>query len=555
MRETSLAGQAAATGTRGQRVPASSGSDAGASSARVPTAYLVAVAAITAGLAAFVLARLTAWPPNEDETLVFFVAREPLGELFDTVWERGGAPLHFLLAHLVLGASETLGALRLLSAIPAVLALPVVAALASRLAGQRVAVVATLIVAASWTTHLHAIYGRMYGLFLLTTALSFLLLMRALERLTAGRWLLWGLAMLAAITAQPYGALVLGVQVVYVAWTCRRAPRSLVRPGLAVAVVAVAATPLWIVYSRLASRFEVEAGPGGAALGSPGEIAEYLWGTLGDFTAGWLAALIPIALAALAGLVLLARQNLEAAVLAGLVVAVPSAALLLTSSGDGLFLQPRHLIFALPFVATALAVAIVAVAGFAGRAGPVLAGLALVSLLALQIGWGFARTPWLYTGEPAVREAARADAAAWLADRARPDDVLFGYEPTYLDAWNGGAPYGQRFVPRADPKLALETLRDADPPLGHGVWVLDASDHPLRPALVELTIDERSPGVDFEARAFGPFLVIRSREPTPTPEAFLEATAQVQRLGEALEIGDAPLNLRTAEEARRLADD
>ena len=345
----------------------------------------------------------------------------------------------------------------------------------------------------------------------------------------------------------------LAVQVAYVAWIGRRAPRTLARPALAVGLVVLAALPLWIVYSRLADRFEVEAGPGGSALGSPGEIFEYLWGTFGDFTAGWVAAAVPIALAALAGLVLLARRSRDSAVLAVLVVLLPAAALLLTSSGDELFLQPRHLIFALPFVGTALAVAILEPGRIWGRPGWALGALALAGLVTLQVLWGFARTPWLYTGEPAAREAARADAAAWLAARGQADDVLFGYEPTYLDAWEAGAPYGDRFVPRADPELALEALREPDEPLGHGVWVLDASDHPLRPGLVELRIEERSPGAAFEARAFGPFLVIRSREPTSTPEAFLDATVQVQRLGEALEIGDAGLNLRTAEEALRLA--
>ena len=93
-----------------------------------------------------------------------------------------------------------------------------------------------------------------------------------------------------------------------------------------------------------------------------------------------------------------------------------------------------------------------------------------------QVFWGLDKTRWLYTGEPASRSAARAEAAEWLAAHARADDVLFGYEPTWLDAWGRGAPYGALFIPRADAKLALETLEEADQPLGHGVWLLDASD-------------------------------------------------------------------------------
>ena len=106
-------------------------------------------------LAAFLLARLPAWPPNEDETLVFFVAQQPLGDCFDTVvGERGGAPLHYLLAHLA-GLLDPARGLRLLSSRSPWRSLPVVAALVARLADRRTALVAALLVAASWTTHLH----------------------------------------------------------------------------------------------------------------------------------------------------------------------------------------------------------------------------------------------------------------------------------------------------------------------------------------------------------------------------------------------------------------
>ena len=50
-------------------------------------------------MAAFLVARLTAWPPHEDETLALFVGRKPLHEMLATVMnQRGGAPLHFLFA-------------------------------------------------------------------------------------------------------------------------------------------------------------------------------------------------------------------------------------------------------------------------------------------------------------------------------------------------------------------------------------------------------------------------------------------------------------------------
>ena len=140
-------------------------------------------------------------------------------------------------------------------------------------------------------------------------------------------------------------------------------------------------------------------------------------------------------------------------------------------------LETRHLIFLLPFAAMAIAAGILRLGSADGWVGPGIVAALVGFLVASQIAWGLERTRWLYTGEPSERAEARAEAASWLAGRARPDDVLFGYEPTYLDAWEEGAQYGEIFVPRADAKLALDTLEEAGEPLGHGVWVLDASDY------------------------------------------------------------------------------
>jgi hypothetical protein len=78
--------------------------------------------------------------------------------------------------------------------------------------------------------------------------------------------------------------------------------------------------------------------------------------------------------------------------------------------------------------------------------------------------------------------------------------------------------------------------------------VLDASDE-LDQDRVRLAIPALSPGAEFEAQGFGPFLVLRSREATGTVEGFLEATLRVQELAVELAIGDAGRNLLTAEQA------
>ena len=132
---------------------------------------------------------------------------------------------------------------------------------------------------------------------------------------------------------------------------------------------------------------------------------------------------------------------------------------------------------------------------------------------------------------------------------ATPTTSSSATSPTYLDAWEHGAPFGELFVPRADPTLALEALEDAGEPLGHGVWVLDASDF--------VDQDERRysrsrtprPGREFETVAFGPFLVVRTREPTETPEGSSRRRSAVQELSAQLGVGDAARNAHTAAEA------
>jgi hypothetical protein len=52
------------------------------------------------------------------------------------------------------------------------------------------------------------------------------------------------------------------------------------------------------------------------------------------------------------------------------------------------------------------------------------------------------------------------------------------------------------------------------------------------------------PQAAFEARVYGPFLVIRSREPLVTRAHYVAVSEEVMRLGRTLGIGDADINLR-----------
>jgi hypothetical protein len=540
-----LAGGTAVPGTRAAGVPAA---------ARLGRAvrwltrdtYRLGIVGISAVLAAFLLAQGLRWPPHEDETLVFFISRQPLGDLFSTVFEeRGGAPLHFLIAHVVAGWAGLRG-LRLVSVVFAVASVPVIAALVARLTDRRTALIAAAIAAASWMVVYHGIYARMYALFLFTSALSFLLLLRARQRPGPWPWIGWGLATLAAIATQPYGAFVLGSSALFVL-AARRWERVPVRPPLvAIAGLTVLALPLWLVYRVLADRFDVAVtGSSGSKLGSPVDVLAYLVRVAGDFSVGWTATVAIVLAVALVGLLALARARPPAAVLAAVVFLLPTVAFLVTRSGSSLSLESRHLIFALPFFAMAVAAGLLRLAALARSLAPAVLAGGLAALLVGEVAWGWHRTPWLYAGEPAARKDARVRAAAWLAATSRPDDLLFGYEPLYLDAWEDGAPFGALFVPRADPGLALDTLAEAHKPLGRGVWVFDGTDQ-LERSKQRFTLPPLRPGPQFETRAFGPFVVVRTTSPVVDAETFLRDTAIVEYRGWLIGVGDAGLNYQTA---------
>ena len=514
--------------------------------------FALGVGACTAGVAIFLSLRLTAWPPHEDETLALFIGRKPLDGVLGTVLnQRGGAPLHFLFAWAVAHLGGGLVALRAVSAAFAVASVPLCALLSARLAGRAVALTTTVLLSASWMLLFHGVYGRMYSIFLVTSVLSFLALLRVLERGGAGGWTLWATAMLLCIASHPYGALVLASQIAYVAAVRMRLREA----AVAFTAVIVLGAPFWRTDLVLAGRFDVGVGGGGEKLGTPFDVLRYLWATLGDFTAGYTPALVIVALLGVLGGMALYRTNRRSVLLVASVIVVPSVFLLLGRFGQSAAPEPRHLIFALPFVLTVVAAGLLRVTRLLGRQAIVALVVALGFLVVLESAWGWRETPDLYRGEPAARIAARDEASAWLAKTTRRDDVLFGYDPLFLQAWRRGGALSQRVVPRADARLALKTLEAAPKPLGRGVWVFDTSDTGNASRRLGAPLRLPQPQSAFEAKVFGPFLIIRTTEPTGTVRRYLSLARRAQLTGKSIAVGDADTNLLTVLGASgRLAD-
>jgi hypothetical protein len=500
------------------------------------------VGGVTVAAGAFLLHQLMAWPPHEDETLALFVGRDSLPGVVEHVTrDRGGAPLHFLVAWTVAHLGFGLGGLRLASALFALASLPLVALLGLRLAGRRVALVATVLVAPSWLFLFHGVYGRMYSLFLFCSLLCTLALLEALERGGRGRWALWVGAALLMVATHPYGVLLLGGQAAYVLAARRDRIRAAVVAGVAVLVLGI---PFWLTDLVLADRFDVGVGGGGEKLGGPAAVLRYFWRSAGDATAGWWPVTLAVVLAAAVGLRWLRRPGRT---LVLCLVGFTFAAFALAKLGGSASPESRHLIFLAPFFAIAVAATLVRI----GRRTPTIAVALTVGLVLVEIAWAWHRTSPLFEWEPDARQAARAEAESWLAATSRPDDVLFGYEPLYLGAWERNRSFPTTVVPRADDRLALRVIERAGD-LGRGVWVLDASRrNNLKP---RLEIERRlpTPSAPYEARVFGPFLVLRTFDRVHTPKAFLYYSARALLVGQQLGIGDADVNIRTVVLAERV---
>src|SRR6266849_237321 len=347
-------------------------------------AFWAGTTAVAAALAGVLGWFLRTWPPHEDETLVLFLSRGSLGHVLNTVIaERGGAPLHFAFAWLVVHLGGELTELRIVSLVFAVASVQLIALLGARLADRTTGLVAAALASGSWVLIFHGIFGRMYSLFLFTILLSFLALLSALDHGGRRRFVLWGLALLLMLASHPYAAMVVAAQGLFVVLRRLRLPAAL----LTLAAVAVAGIPFWWADLVLRDRFDVGVGGGGPRLGSPTSVLHYFWWVAGDFSAGHHAWSAPVLVLALVGAILLWRRRPESVGLFACVIAGPALAFMLATFNSTASPEARHLIFALPFFSVLLAVPLAELGRRGGRLGPAVALIAVVVLLVGEVSW------------------------------------------------------------------------------------------------------------------------------------------------------------------------
>jgi hypothetical protein len=511
-----------------------------------PRGFALGLVACSAWVWIFGLTHIDTLPPHEDEVLVLFVGRQSFGNLLDTVLQqRGGAPLHFLFAWCLVHLGGHLYGLRVLSIFFAATAMPAVGLLARRLTDRTVGLATAMLVSSTWVLLFNTLFGRMYSLFLLTSTLSCLALLRALDNGSRARFAVWGLAVLAMLASHPYGVLLLAAQTLY-AFTRRGHRRMTVMTLGAVALLGV---PLWRADLVLRSRYQVGVGGGGQRLGDLGTLLGYLRMTASDFSTGATAVSRVVLVLAAIGCCFLALRNRRTVLLLAAVVVVPVAFLLTLDVSNRASPETRHLIFVLPFFSLAVAQGLLVVLRAVPRLPLLLAGGALIVGAYSFVAWADHRTPTLFKGESAERRNAADQAGDWLAATSRPTDILMGYEPVFLRAWTHDESFSELVVPRADPVLAAGALESFSKPLGRAIWVFDAKNVLLGSRQLYATLPLPDLPNGYGLRKFGPYLVIRTRRPVVSIAGYLTATRVVTTTERTFGVVNADIELHTIEVA------
>ena len=379
--------------------------------------------------------------------------------------DRGGAPLHFVLAHAVFWVDTSAEALRWLSVLAALAAVPLCFDVARRLGGVGAGVVAAAIAASSTALSVYGSFGRMYALFVLVAALFADLFVRALHLRTrnavaaaaAAGWLL--------PAVHPYGAFPAMVGLVAAALIWRGRP---LRAAWPVAIAALAAIPFFFADLRLAERATV--GSGSKSLASPGEAWGELVAATSSFAGGDGLPLLFFTVLALVGVGTLVRREPAVAALA-LSIAVPPLLFMVVRTDSAADLSPRHLFFGLPLWAAVIGV------GAASQLGKV--GIGLVALIAVT-------SPASGLHDPREIGFSTATIDDTPAIHARENDVLLPYSAAFLAR-----------LPDVNSALAL--------PHGTGDEILAALEHAEEPiGAVLLAVPTRPWTVVRHRRAFRP---------------------------------------------------
>jgi hypothetical protein len=421
---------------------------------RVVTAHwplLVAAAATVAYGGAVLGFGLVFRPLHNDEAVTLRVASHAsaLDVLDAAINDRHGPPLHYLLVHASLVWRDDMLGLRLPSALLGIVAVGMSYLFGRELLGRATGALICLIVATSPVVVFLAQFARGYTAMLAASFASLWLLLLLLRTRQARYVPAYALTALLLAAAHPFGLFALFseliIMVVLVAgpMACGvRDRRLIVTAGTALVCGLAALGLLWTVYSKLQTKYGV--GEGRPVIDVT---SSDFWTRLGDAWSGSSRPIAAVALAvvAIAGLAVLARENRRAAVVVGIWIGQPILSLMLLTATSSDFAPERHLSFLLPGYAAAFAALLTYIGRLAGRAGPLLAGALAAVLLVPAV---VADLDAIGGFTPDLR-----DASLYLAGGFGSGDVLLS---------TGGVPEGG-VQPRLYGSYAVLEARDNQP--------------------------------------------------------------------------------------------
>jgi len=471
-----------------------------------------------AGACAYLLVELVpdvgSKPLFEDEAVSGLISARPFGEVIaTTMWDRGGAPLHFVLVHLAFLFDSSPEALRWISVVFAIGAVALCFDLGRRLDGRVAGVAAAVVAAASGMLAVYGSFGRMYALFAFAAALAVDLFVRCLQRPTTGTVAAASAAAWLLPAVHPYGGIVVAVEVAVALVVWRGRP---LRPAWPAALAVLAMIPFALADVRLADRFELSSEQQGR-LATWSEARHQLEDAVRGFGGGSGWTFVVFLVLASWGIAVLLRRRPELVAWGLVAFAGPPLLATLVRTGRAPDLSPRHLIFALPFFAAFVGVA---VARIPGRPLP-LVGLAVVAALSTQ-GIHDPRAI-TYTATLGGKEAVAAP-AGWLRENVGENDVLYPYSSVFLAA------LPQAGEARGLPRAQVQSLLAA----------LDRVDYPSNDLYVAIPTGTTDVGPIEHGRRFGSWLVVRVPGPFTDPAAVLAVTAGALDSAHSALVGPVP---------------
>ena len=459
-----------------------------------------------------------------DEAVTGMISARPLRELLETtVWERGGAPAHFVATHVFFLFDSSPIALRLVSVTFALLTVAVSFDLGRRLGGPTAGAIAAAVAATSALLVIYGTYGRMYSMFAFAGGLACDLFIRAMRKRTVGAAVAGALAASFLAAVHPFGGLLVAIEACVAIWLWRGRPLRAGLPVMAIALGTVSV--LGLADLRLGNRFSTAIAPHSSLLTPKAaaiEIVQALLGYSGGIT---IAALILVPLGLLGAYVVIRKEPLISAVTIFPFLAVLLIEMAISTSG-GINPSTRHLIFMLPAWSAFVGVATTRLA--AGYRASVALGFFAAVIAAAAFGgavngMGKALDPradplWSKAG---TSRALRAP-AHWVQTRVRADDVLFPYSPPYLEALPQTAKAFS--LPRDPPTTILAALGHIRYPVANVFVAL-----PVPQAKVDLDALTRSLGPRYTVVRFQSWLLLEAHGPFRSGERVLAAVLSSAR--------------------------